>query len=67
MFFIHDTVYMDDVVIAGSRQVALQVLNLNQQLGPPLGLFTNTPNGKFSVEVTLELFLRDAEVKYIER
>ncbi|KAL5475099.1 hypothetical protein EMCRGX_G027154 [Ephydatia muelleri] len=34
--------YMDDGVIAGSKQAALQALSIIKQLGPPLGLFINT-------------------------
>ncbi|KAL5500402.1 hypothetical protein EMCRGX_G011959 [Ephydatia muelleri] len=34
--------YMDDGVIAGSEQAALQALSIIKQLGPPLGLFINT-------------------------
>ena len=34
--------YMDDGVIAGPKQAALQALSINKQLGPPLGLFINT-------------------------
>ena len=33
---------MDDGVIAGPKQAALQALSIIQQLGPPLGLFINT-------------------------
>ena len=34
--------YMDDGVIAGPKQVALQALSIIKQLNPPLGLFINT-------------------------
>ncbi|KAL5500424.1 hypothetical protein EMCRGX_G011983 [Ephydatia muelleri] len=34
--------YMDDGVIAGPKQAALQALSIIKQLGPPLGLFINT-------------------------
>ena len=34
--------YMDDGVIAGPEQAALQALSIIKQLGPPLGLFINT-------------------------
>lgn len=34
--------YMDDGVIAGTKQAVLQALNIIKQLGPPLGLFINT-------------------------
>ena len=34
--------YMDDGVIAGPKQAALQALSIFKQLGPPLGLFINT-------------------------
>ncbi|KAL5506409.1 hypothetical protein EMCRGX_G008040 [Ephydatia muelleri] len=34
--------YMDDGVIAGTKQAALQALSIIKQLGPPLGLFINT-------------------------
>ena len=33
--------YMDDGVIAGPKQAALQALSIIKQLGPPLGLFIN--------------------------
>ena len=33
---------MDDGVIAGPKQAALQALSIIKQLGPPLGLFINT-------------------------
>ena len=34
--------YMDDGVIAGPKQAALQALSIIKQLGPPLGLFIDT-------------------------
>ena len=34
--------YMDDGVIAGPKQAALQALSIIKQLGPPLGLLSST-------------------------
>ena len=49
--------YMDDGVIAGPKQAALQALSIIKQLGPPLGLFINTFKCELFRKEALEAFL----------
>ena len=56
--------YMDDGVIAGPKQAALQALSIIKQLGPPLGLFIDTSKCELFSKGGLRGFPDEMKISY---
>ena len=48
----YDAWFLDDGILAGSKAAVLRALSIIEELGPPLGIFTNIGSVRSSVGVT---------------